>query len=82
MAGHRKFAQQNVQHRLRRVGVRCIVMGVDHVGTATVRGGGRVRDGFLPQRRVQIGATDKLPRRAVRRYGLLLGDVGRREAHV
>lgn len=57
-------------------------MGIDHVGSATVRGGGRVRDGFLPQRRLQIGATDKLPRRAVRRYGLLLGDVGRRKAHV
>lgn len=57
-------------------------MGVDHVGPATVRGGGRVRDGFLPQRRLQIGATDKLSRRAVRRYGLLLGNVRRREADV
>lgn len=62
------------------VGIRCFIVGADDTGATAVRGSGSVRDGVLPQRRLQVSAADKLSGRAVRGDGVLLGDVGGGEA--
>lgn len=55
-------------------------MGADDTGATAVRGGGSIRDGILPQRRLQAGAADQLSGRTIRGDGVLLGDVSGGEA--
>lgn len=55
-------------------------MGADDIGAAAIRGSGSIRDGILPQGRLQVGTADQLPGRAIRGDGVLLGDVGGGEA--
>lgn len=64
------------------VGLRCFIVGTNDVGATALRRSGSIRDGILSPRGLQISATDKLSRRAVRSDGILLGDVGGREADI
>lgn len=64
------------------VGVRCFIVGANDVGATALRRSGSIRDGILSPRGIQVGATDKLSRRAVRSDGVLLGNVSGREANI